>query len=113
MCRWPLHWPASGNPCRRTRGIRDQGQPRPEYGTVLLAVAGEGSEVGPPFIELTTNATLQGVWSFTTPNQDPTGVPKPYPYAIAIALGNNPAVIDVELLNPYNGIDASRETSAT
>ncbi len=33
--------------------------------------------------------------------------PQPYPYAIAMR-GNNPAVLDVELLNPYNGIDASQ-----
>jgi hypothetical protein len=32
--------------------------------------------------------------------------PRPYPYAIA-ASGKNPAVLDVEMLNPYNGIDAS------
>jgi hypothetical protein len=32
--------------------------------------------------------------------------PKPYPWAIAMR-GKNPAVLQVELLNPYNGIDAS------
>ncbi len=88
-------------------GIRDKGhQPRPEYGTTLLAVAGEGSENGPPFIELTTNATLQGV-VIHYPRQAADQSPKPYPYTIAMR-GNNPAVLDVELLNPYNAIDASR-----
>ena len=32
--------------------------------------------------------------------------PAPYPYAIAMR-GKNPAVLAVELLNPYNGIDAT------
>lgn len=87
-------------------GIRDKGQqPRPEYGTTLLAVADEGNEDGPPFIELTTNATLQGVVIYY-PRQAADQTPKPYPYTIAMR-GNNPAVLDVELLNPYNAIDAS------
>jgi hypothetical protein len=33
--------------------------------------------------------------------------PKPYPWAVVMR-GRNPAVLDVELLNPYNGIDASQ-----
>ena len=41
------------------------------------------------------------------PEQDPSKNPKPYPYAIAMR-GKNPAVLQVELLNPYNGIDASQ-----
>ena len=40
------------------------------------------------------------------PKQKPDDVPSPYPYAIAMR-GKNPAVLDVELLNPYSGIDAS------
>ncbi len=91
-------------------GIRDAGQPKPEYGTTLLAEAGEGSEDGPPFIELTTNATLRGVVIYY-PKQDPTAVPRPYPYAVALR-GNNPSIVDVELLNPYNGIDASENQRA-
>ena len=34
------------------------------------------------------------------PRQKPDDVPSPYPYAIAMR-GKNPAVLDVELLNPY------------
>jgi hypothetical protein len=41
------------------------------------------------------------------PNQDRNGPPKAYPWAIAMR-GKNPAVLAVELLNPYNGIDASQ-----
>jgi len=38
------------------------------------------------------------LWNSTTP-------PLQYPYAISMQ-GNNPAVEDVELLNPFNGISA-------
>ena len=41
------------------------------------------------------------------PNQINDGEPKPYPWAIAMR-GKNPAVLEVELLNPYNGIDATK-----
>jgi len=41
------------------------------------------------------------------PDQNVDDVPKPYPWAIAMR-GKNPAVLAVEMLNPYNGIDASR-----
>jgi hypothetical protein len=51
------------------------------------------------------NSTLKGFVIYY-PNQNPDSEPKPYPWAIAMR-GKNPAVLDVELLNPYNGIDAS------
>ena len=35
-------------------------------------------------------------------DQDPKALPAAYPYAISMT-GVNPAVQDVELLNPYNG----------
>ena len=41
------------------------------------------------------------------PDQKTDEAPAPYPYAIAMR-GNNPAVLQVELLNPYNGIDATK-----
>jgi hypothetical protein len=87
-------------------GVRDEGLQKPEYGTVFLPRANRGVEEAEPFIKLNANATLQGVSVFY-PDQDPASVPAPYPYAIAMR-DNNPAVIDVELLNPYKGIDASR-----
>jgi len=87
-------------------GIRDKGLPKPtDGGTTFLVEGGEGSEAD-PFLTLNTNSTLKGV-VFYYPKQDPQAVPKPYPYAIAMR-GKNPAVLDVELLNPYNGIDASQ-----
>ncbi len=88
-------------------GIRNAGAPKPtDDGTTFLATEGEGQEDGAPFITLNNNSTLKGVVIYY-PNQDPAEEPKPYPYAVAMR-GKNPAVIAVELLNPYNGIDASK-----
>jgi hypothetical protein len=92
-------------------GIRDKSPEKPEYGSVLLLRGNAGNEEGPPFVLLNSNAALQGVCIFY-PDQKPEGpVPTPYPYAVAMR-GNNPAVIDVELLNPYNAIDASKNQRA-
>ncbi|MBI5092759.1 MAG: hypothetical protein HZB26_10000 [Candidatus Hydrogenedentes bacterium] len=92
-------------------GVRDKSDERPEYGTTLLTHGGAGKEEGPAFITLQSNSVLRGVCIYY-PDQKPEGpVPAPYPYAVAMR-GNNPAVIDVELLNPYNGIDASQNQRA-
>ena len=88
-------------------GIRDRGMPKPtDDGTTFLVTEGAGSEDGPAFITLNTNCTLKGVVLYY-PQQITDDAPKPYPYAIAMR-GKNPAVLAVEMLNPYNGIDASR-----
>jgi hypothetical protein len=87
-------------------GIRDPKLPKPtDDGTTLLVTEGVGKEDGPPFITLGTNSTLKGVVLYY-PEQPTAEAPKPYPWAIAMR-GKNPAVHDVELLNPYQGIDAS------
>ena len=88
-------------------GLRSEGLPKPtDDGTTFLVEAGEGSETGPAFLTLHTNSTLKGVVLYY-PRQNPAAAPTPYPYALALR-GKNPAVLDVELLNPYNGIDASQ-----
>jgi hypothetical protein len=88
-------------------GIRDPGLPKPgDDGTTFLVTEGAGKEEGPPFITLNTNSTLKGVVLYY-PDQRPDDTPTPYPWAIAMR-GKNPAVLDVEMLNPYNGIDASQ-----
>lgn len=88
-------------------GIRDAGLPKPtEDGTTFLITESIGKEDGPPFITLNHNSTLKGVVLYY-PEQIADDVPKPYPYAIAMR-GKNPAVLQVELLNPYNGIDATQ-----
>jgi hypothetical protein len=88
-------------------GLRDRGLPKPtDDGTTFLITASAGSEDGPAFITLNNNSTLKGVVLYY-PEQIADDVPKPYPWAIAMR-GKNPAVLAVEMLNPYNGIDASR-----
>lgn len=88
-------------------GIRDAGLPKPtDDGTTFLVTANAGQEDGPPFITLNHNSTLKGVVLYY-PDQNPAEAPKPYPWAIAMR-GKNPAVLAVELLNPYNGIDATQ-----
>ncbi len=86
-------------------GIRNRGLPKPtDDGTTLLITEGAGSEDGSPFLTLGTNSTLRGVVLYY-PQQNVDDIPKPYPWAIAMR-GKNPAVLDVEMLNPFNGIDA-------
>jgi hypothetical protein len=87
-------------------GLRNRGAPKPtDNGTTFLVTESRGKEDGAPFITLNTDATLKGVVIYY-PAQDPAEEPQPYPWAIAMR-GKNPAVLAVELLNPYNGIDAS------
>ncbi|MBN1815997.1 MAG: hypothetical protein JW828_01465 [Sedimentisphaerales bacterium] len=88
-------------------GLRDRGLPKPtDDGTTFLITDSAGAEDGPAFITLNTNSTLRGVVLYY-PEQNIDDIPKPYPWAIAMR-GKNPAVLAVEMLNPYNGIDASR-----
>jgi len=88
-------------------GLRNKGLPKPtDDGTTFLVTGNTGTEDGPAFITLNTNSTLKGVVLYY-PQQNIDDVPKPYPWAIAMR-GKNPAVLAVEMLNPYNGIDASR-----
>lgn len=89
-------------------GIRDKRDDEmPVFGTVLLPRAGAGSEEGAPFISLDSNSVLQGVCVHYPNQKADAEVPTPYPYTVAMR-GNNSAVIDVELLNPFNAIDASQ-----
>ena len=88
-------------------GIRDPGMPKPtDNGTTLLVTENAGNEQGPPFMTLGTNSALRGV-ALYYPRQRADAIPEAYPWAIALR-GKNPAVLDVELLNPYNGIDATK-----
>ncbi|MBI4657509.1 MAG: hypothetical protein HY735_01460 [Verrucomicrobia bacterium] len=88
-------------------GIRDAGLPKPtDDGTTFLVTENAGHEDGPPFITLSHNSTLKGVVIYY-PDQKVDDVPTPYPWAIAMR-GKNPAVLQVELLNAYNGIDATQ-----
>ncbi|MCX7019436.1 MAG: glycosyl hydrolase family 28-related protein [bacterium] len=87
-------------------GIRDPGQTKPtEDGTTFLPTENAGKEEAAPFITLNTNSTLKGVVIYY-PKQKEDDIPAPYPWTVVMR-GNNPALIDCELLNPYKGIDAS------
>ena len=72
-------------------------------GTTLLAVEGEGSEQGPPFISLGRNSTIKGIAVFY-PNQKPDAI-KPYPWCVAGRGGDNSSIVDCLLVNPYLGVD--------
>jgi len=88
-------------------GIRDVGMIKPtDDGTTFLITENPGKEAGPAFITLNHNSTLKGVVLYY-PNQKTDQPPVPYPYAVAMR-GNNPAVLQVEMLNPYNAIDATK-----
>jgi hypothetical protein len=88
-------------------GLRDQGQPRPgDDGTALFVTAGKGNEEGAAFLTLNTNSSVAGLTIYY-PEQATDSAPEPYPWTVAMR-GKNPAIFDVELLNPYQGIDASR-----
>lgn len=93
-------------------GMRDVGsQPLPVYGSVLEPFGGAGEVEGAPFITLESNAVIQG-FTIHYPEQNPHAEkPTPYPYAIAMR-GNNPAALDLQMLNPYQAIDASHNQRA-
>jgi hypothetical protein len=88
-------------------GVRDQGKSKPtDDGTTFLVTADKGTEDAPAFITVGNNAALRGVVIYY-PDQSKDDVPTPYPWAIAMR-GDNASVQDCELLNPYNGIDATQ-----
>lgn len=72
-------------------------------GSTLLAVAGKGEVEGTPFITLRQNATLHGITIFY-PEQVQQDPPHPYPWTVR-GIGDNCTLVDVLLVNPYQGID--------
>lgn len=78
-------------------------------GSTLLAVEGAGNEKGAAFITLAAGATLKGV-AVLYPDQQPDKI-TPYPFCVASA-GENVAVIDCVLVNPFQGIDLGSAPSA-
>ena len=90
---------------RRGRGGQGGRGGAPD-GTMFLVTGDAGKEDAPAFITLNGNSTLRGV-AILYPEQTTTDTPRAYPYTVAMR-GNNPAVLDVELINSYDGIDASR-----
>jgi hypothetical protein len=82
----------------------DQGAQAPTDGSILMPRGGRGSENGSAFISVAEDCTLKG-FTIYYPDQAPNAAPAPYPWTISMS-GNNAAVQDVELLNPWNGISA-------
>ncbi len=72
------------------------------WGSVLHAVGREGEETGPALVQLSPSSTVKGITIYY-PNQRLENV-KAYPYAIQ-GRGMNGSVIDVTLVNAYQGID--------
>ena len=92
-------------------GCRDRGLPKPtDDGATFIVTANSGNADADAFITLNTNSVLQGVVLYWIDQKD-NDVPTPYPWGVKMR-GKNPAVVDVELLNPYQGIDASSNERA-
>ena len=89
------------------QGRINENLPKPgESGSVLMPTADKGTEDGEAFVILNHNASLKGV-SIFYPEQTDEQEPYKYPWTISLR-GRNCAVIDVDLLNAYNGIDAGK-----
>ncbi|MBV6458165.1 MAG: hypothetical protein HONBIEJF_01289 [Fimbriimonadaceae bacterium] len=85
-------------------GLRDASEAKPtDDGTTFLVVGDRGKESSEAFMTISGNATLKGV-VISYPDQKRDDVPVPYPFTLSLK-GNNAAVTDVELLNPYRAID--------
>ncbi|MBR4748928.1 MAG: hypothetical protein IK083_05075 [Abditibacteriota bacterium] len=94
-----------------SNGLRDKGLPLPtDGGSCLMPCASRGNEEGEPFLTIGTNGTVKG-FVFYYPEQEHDEVPAPYPWTVAMR-GKNPALLDCELLNSYNGIDAAKNERA-
>ena len=75
----------------------------PQQGSILLATAGAGDPMGNPFIMLRASSTLRGLTVFY-PEQKMKNPPVAYPWTIR-GSGDNISLIDVLLVNPYQGVD--------
>ena len=77
-------------------------------GTILMPYAGKGSEIGAPFISIQRGAGIKNL-SIWYSEQSASSV-SPYPWSIHChpdgdaGSGNNTSVINVTLVNSYNGI---------
>ena len=73
-------------------------------GSQLLPRGGRGDAGGPPFLTVLQSASIKG-FTIWYPDVDPSATPLPYPWTVSLA-GRNAAIMDVELLNSFNGIYA-------
>ena len=73
------------------------------YGSCLLVTAGHGSSSGTAFLTIGRDAAVRDMVVYY-PNQTATNPPVSYPYALS-AGGDGMAVINVLLVNPYQGLE--------
>lgn len=71
-------------------------------GSIIYATGGAGNENGTPLISLNQSSCVRGI-TILYPDQDAANI-KAYPWTIR-GKGMHCSVIDVTLVNPYNGID--------
>jgi hypothetical protein len=90
------------------RGLLNGSHTAPVNGTILHPTAGRGSEAGAAaFITILADATLAGVTVFYPEQERGGAAPVPYPWCVAL-VGSNAALTDSLLLNPWNGVNATR-----
>jgi hypothetical protein len=94
---------APGFPGGSKHAVHDGGG-IPTTGSILLARSGRGNESSTPFLTLNENAAVRGLTLFYPDNRYD-AVPAAYPWAINM-VGDNSAVLDCLLLNPWLGIQA-------
>jgi hypothetical protein len=78
------------------------GEGRPVRGTVLMAYEGRGAEKGWPFLSLGQCSGIREL-SIWYPQQD-AGAIVPYPFCIKQTGWESVAIVNVTLVNPYQGI---------
>lgn len=95
-------------------GLRDAGEAKPtEGGSTLLIEPAQAESYDPlaketsgeASINLNSNCTLEGFVVYY-PTQKTQSDPTPFPYSVAMR-GNNGLVKNIELLNSYDGLDAT------
>ena len=94
------------------RGEWQSPENHPEVqGTILMPTAGAGEPDSTPFIQLARGSGLRNL-SIWYPNQS-APEPTPYPWTILCnppsSTGDNTSVINVTLVNPYQGVKIGRE----
>jgi hypothetical protein len=74
-------------------------------GTVLWPTEGRGKPDGHPFLTSNgDNVTIRGLGIYYPEQDVQAAAPAPYPWTIQHATGDNLAVLDVALTNPYQGM---------
>lgn len=76
--------------------------PDDNWGSVLLAVEGQGQADGTPFITMNRASVLRGLTIFYPAQKEP--VPVAYPWTVR-GSGDNISILDCLFVNPYQAVD--------